>query len=71
MKKKYYIEMQHCNGTYNYDLQSKWFSAKKQALNWLKNNFDYISPDMIILLGTATWYDEDLYEIDDLTEIKL
>lgn len=63
MKYQYYIEFVHKNSEEeNYDMQSKWFSRKQSAINWLRKNFDYISQDMTVFVMTAEFY-EDGYDI--------
>lgn len=62
--KKYYIEFLHENSeAENYDMQSKWFDTKKEAKEWYKNNFDFVSSDMYVYLMTAVFNEDESYDI--------
>ena len=71
MVTKYYLEFVHVNSeAENYDMQSKWFNTKKEATQWLFENFDFISDDISVFLMTAKTTDEDDYDIVSSTKIK-
>lgn len=71
MVTKYYLEFVHVNSEEeNYDMQSKWFNTKKEAKQWLSENFDFISDDMSVFLMEADFVDENDYDIVSSTKIK-
>lgn len=71
MTTKYYLEFVHVNSEEeNYDMQSRWFNTKKEAKQWLSENFDFISDDMSVFLMEADFVDENDYDIVSSTKIK-
>lgn len=65
MKTKFYIEFKHDNSdAENYDMQSKWFDTREDALDWFNDSFDFIESDMKVFLMTAEFSeDESEYDI--------
>ena len=71
MTTKYYLEFVHVNSEEeNYDMQSRWFNTKKEAKQWLAENFDFISDDISVFLMTTEFTDEDDYDIVSSIKIK-
>ena len=71
MTTKYYLEFVHVNSEEeNYDMQSRWFNTKKEAKQWLSENFDFISDDMSVFLMESDFVDENDYDIVSSTKIK-
>ena len=69
--KKYYIEFWFDTG-HIYDLQSKWFDTKEEAIEWLKE-FDYINYDACEIHLMSMPFDEEENEFygDIVTEGRI
>ena len=70
--KEYYVEFVNNQYDSPYIMQSKTFKRPSSALNWLKNNFDYIdsNADAIeIYIMVMNWISEDEYEIEEYCRV--
>ena len=68
--KKYYIEFKHVNSNdAMYDMQSRWFDTKEQAIEWFKQ-FDYVSSTDVFLMS-GDWNETEDFYIDINCERRL
>lgn len=56
---KYYVEFDHLADEANYCIQSKWFETRKQAIDWFKNEFDFIRENVSIYLMKAEFDEKE------------
>lgn len=60
--KKYYIEIVDLGGVEPYEVQSRWFDTKEQALEWAKT-IDYCRWTVCLMSAVFT-KDTDEYEVE-------
>lgn len=59
--KKYYIEIVNVE-TDEYIIQSKWFETEEEAINFMKENFDFIDTGTYAIdLMSAVFDENDIY----------
>lgn len=59
MKTKYYVEFKNTEDGWFYDIQSKWFNTRQQAIKWYIDSFDFIRRTTTIVSLMSAKFDND------------
>lgn len=69
MKTKYYVEFKNTEDGWFFDIQSKWFNTKQQAIKWYIDSFDFIRRATTIVSLMSANFDDD-GEYDDIVFVE-
>lgn len=69
MKTKYYVEFKNTEDGWFYDIQSKWFNTRQQAIKWYIDSFDFIRRTTTIVSLMSAKFDDN-GEYDDIVFVE-